>query len=97
YKMTGATFAGVPIFVDTDCPINRVFFLDSSTIAFKYASDRLIGWIDKDGLVFRQVPGKDGYKAHPKIYGELACRQPAGNGRIDDIDYDPHSFIENRL
>jgi len=96
YNPAQASYMGVPIKLDLDCPIHRVFALDTSVITYYYAGDGIVSWMDDDGRILSRVADKDAVEGVIRTYGNLVCRNPMKQCRIDDLNYTAPGFIEHR-
>ena len=84
----GLEFAGganpVPVVLDYDADEASVEILDMAT--FTYGEMAPIGFVDRDGMVLRNVGGNSAnFTAIMRAYGELICLKPRGNARLTGI------------
>jgi hypothetical protein len=71
----------VPVVLDYDTAEDNVDILDMST--FTYGEMAPIGFLDRDGMVLRNVGGNSGnFTAIMRAYGNLIQLKPRGNARI---------------
>ena len=96
YRLENASFGGVPIKLDRDAPLSRVLLIERGTFKWFSALPGLIGWLNDDGHIFRQVEGYDKIRGHMRVYGNMGSRNPMPNVRIDDISYTANDFLEWR-
>lgn len=73
----------VPWVCSRDCHYGQVFYFDPSSINAIISKD--VGPMDDDGLVLRQVNGKDEWVAYYKFYGELIMKEPYKAGRLSGV------------
>lgn len=66
-----------------DVPYGHVFYFDPGDIEAFISKD--VGPMDDDGLVLRQVSGKDEWVAYYKFYGELVMQEPWKAGRLSGV------------
>ena len=73
----------IPIVVDTDCPFNRIFFVNEKAIKLYRESDW--SWMDEDGNKFQRVIGYDAYEARMFQYCEMGTHRRNSHGLLSDI------------
>jgi hypothetical protein len=74
----------LPIFADKDCPANKAFFIDESTLKF-YQMTSGFEWMEEDGAILSRVSGEDAYEAVAYNYCELGVNARNAHYRLDDI------------
>lgn len=77
------SYNGLTFTIDIDHPKNEITMLTKSSIR-KY-SLRKFGMLDFDGLVLRQVAGKDVWRGYIGMYGNLGSKRPNCNTRLIDL------------
>ena len=77
------SYNGLTFTIDIDHPKNEITMLTKSSIR-KY-SLRKFGMLDFDGLVLRQVAGKDVWRGYIGMYGNLGSKRPNCNSRLIDL------------
>ena len=77
------SYNGLTFTIDIDHPKNEITMLTKSSVR-KY-SLRKFGMLDFDGLVLRQVTGKDQWRGHIGMYGNLGSKRPNCNTRLIDL------------
>ena len=71
------TVNGVPVYADTFCPENVIYFVNTDDFVLSQLCDW--EWLeDEDGKILKQVPGKAAYSATLVKYAELICKKPCG-------------------
>lgn len=74
----------VPVVLDYDTDESSVEIFDMST--FTYGQMAPIGFLDRDGMVLRNVGGNSGnFTAIMRAYGNLICLKPRGNARVTGL------------
>jgi hypothetical protein len=76
-------YNGLELTVDPDCPPGKIYMCSKDTIKKYYL--RRFGLMDFDGLTIRQKAGYDIYVGYVGCYGNLGCKHPNANVRIDDL------------
>lgn len=87
------TFNGLTLTVDIDHPKSEITFLTKMSIK-KYTL-RKFGMLDFDGLVLRQVSGKDVWRGYVGMYGNLGSKRPNCNARLIDLQ-EPATIVRVR-
>jgi len=77
-------FGDLPIIVDKDMPIGKVFGLDESMLQMYKLAD--FDWMDMDGAILSRVSGYDAYEAILYCYAELGCGARNAMGLLSDIN-----------
>ena len=83
---TAYEYEGINWVEDVDCPKDRIYAIDWSTMGKYIAKD--FGWDDKTGSILRQVPSTttaytDQYEAYMTARYNYGCTRPNKNGFID--------------
>ena len=73
----------IPIVTDTDCPFNKIFFLNEKSIKLYRESDW--SWMDYDGSNFQRVTGFDAYEATMFMYSEMGTHRRNSHGVLEDL------------
>lgn len=73
----------IPIVVDTDCPFNRIFFVNEKAIKLYRESDW--SWMDEDGDILQRVIGFDAYEARMFQYCEMGTHRRNSHGVLEDL------------
>ena len=75
-----ATAAGtVSVFPDADCPTNRTYVLNTSTLYIKHLQG-LPHLVDDDGKVNLRLAAEDSIEARVRAWSNMICTDPAANG-----------------
>ena len=91
--LTGLTFYGgrtgeIPIIYDTDCPDNKMYFIDDSYIQVYAPVKNGMNWIPGDsGKVLTRVQGKDEFTANMVFYYNLGSEKPQALGLLDNVKH----------
>lgn len=80
--MVQTGFGEVPVVADGGCALADGLGLTLATWKLGYVGDDLVHWIDEDGLTVRRGSG-DSWKSELKSRGNLGCKQPGRNIRLD--------------
>lgn len=83
---TALEFDGDPIFVEDMCPPGNVFGLTLDQMMWINAKDW--DWIDEDGNVLKQIPGRDGYVAYLYSYSNLGTTNRGAHCRLTGVTDD---------
>lgn len=82
---TGLKFKNAVIVADWDCPVNTMYFLDTSCLAIEELTG--MTWMDKDGsALYRAEDNTASYKATLKYYSNLGITKPRGTGVLKDVE-----------
>lgn len=73
----------IPVVEDVDCPPNRAFFLDESSLTIYRNNDW--SWLDTDGSVWKWYRDYDAFEAILSSYWELGVNRRNANGLLADI------------
>ena len=78
----------IPIIWDDDCPDQRIYFIDDSTIKISAPTSNGMGWRRGDnGRVLTAVQGKDEFAANLVHYYNMTCKNPRANGCLYDVTH----------
>lgn len=80
---SGLDYSGKPFVVDTDCKRNTIFYVTPETMSIFRNQD--FSMMDLDGKIWHRREYKDSYFATLYHYGDLACKNRNGNGRLGDL------------
>jgi hypothetical protein len=73
----------IPIIYDYDCPDNRMYLIDDSTIVISAPNNNGMDWVKgENGTILRMINGKDEWAAHLVWYYNMTCSKPQANGCI---------------
>lgn len=73
----------IPVIEDVDCPPNRMFFLDETSLTVYRNNDW--SWLDTDGSVWKWYRDYDAFEAILSSYWELGVNRRNANGLLADI------------
>jgi hypothetical protein len=76
-------YNGLPLIADKDCPVGKMFFLDTDYLQILELSD--FDWMQEDGAILSRVAGKDAYGATLYRYLELGCTSRNAQTLLSDI------------
>lgn len=77
------TYNGQAFTTDKYAPANTIYGLDMSTFRLYQMED--FSWMDDDGAVLRQVPGKPIWAAALSRYCDIGCSKPRGSVKLTGI------------
>ena len=76
-------YNGLPLIADKDCPVGKMFFLDTDYLQILELSD--FDWMQEDGAILSRTPGKDAYGATLYRYLELGCTSRNAQTLLSDL------------
>ncbi len=78
----------IPIIWDDDCPDQRIYFIDDSTIKISAPTTNGMAWRRGDGgRVLVAIQGKDEFGCNLVHYYNMTCRNPRANGCLYGVTH----------